>query len=435
MLATVGLALGFRKSDNLAAAYGIAVSATMLLTSLLLFIAMREVWKWNLAASLAVASVFVTVDGAFLASNLLKVVKGGWVPLLLASAVYLVMYVWHRGILAIAARVAENPIPVGEFMENLARQHVARVPGTAVFLTRVRDATPVVLRWYVKRAQALHERVIAITLETASVPRVATDQRLQMREVAPGFWSVHAAYGFMERPDMPQLIELLAALGCGVQPDQLTYFVGAERVIPARRRQGAAALDGAAVRRAAAQLHPPHRLPADPTRAAGRARAAVRDLELHHHAGTPDDLARLQVREPDATGAGAVIRAGDAAVVTHERARRAGVAERRRHAARTAPVRHVGMAEGDLGPPGDPVLGHVLEVQLGVPLVELLPGIRGEVRRTSRGGRAIDGRQQREITAGVVHEAAAEGTAVLFNCASGLKYPMPAVTARAAAAC
>jgi KUP system potassium uptake protein len=87
------------------------------------------------------------------------------------------------------------------------------------------------MRWYVRHSHALHERVIAITLETASVPRVAGDHRLQMSEVAPGFWAVHASYGFMERPDMPQLIELLAARGCGVQPDQLTYFVGAERVM------------------------------------------------------------------------------------------------------------------------------------------------------------------------------------------------------------
>jgi KUP system potassium uptake protein len=231
MLATVGLALGFRKSDNLAAAYGIAVSATMLMTSVLLYIAMRELWKWNLAASLAVAGLFVMVDSAFLASNMLKVSQGGYVPLLLASAVYLVMYVWHRGMVAIAANANEDPIPVPEYMASLAREHVARVPGTAVFLTRVRDATPAVMRWYVRHSHALHENVIAITLDTASVPRVAVDRRLQVTEVVPGFWAAKAEYGFMQRPDMPQLMSALELRGCRVEPDKLTYFVGAERVM------------------------------------------------------------------------------------------------------------------------------------------------------------------------------------------------------------
>jgi KUP system potassium uptake protein len=231
MLATLGLALGFRKSDNLAAAYGIAVSATMLLTSVLLFIAMREVWKWGLALSLAVAAVFVIVDSAFLASNLLKVLQGGYVPLLLAIAVYLVMYIWHRGMLAVAQSVNQDPLPVPQFMASLAADQVARVPGTAVFLTRVRDATPVVMRWYVQNSHALHQNVIAITLETASVPRVAVDKRLQMTEVAPGFWAVAATYGFMQKPDMPELVKALALRGCQVQPDKLTYFVGAERVV------------------------------------------------------------------------------------------------------------------------------------------------------------------------------------------------------------
>src|SRR5579863_4022954 len=231
MLATIGLALGFRKSDNLAGAYGIAVSATMLMTSALLFIAMREIWKWSLAASLAVAGVFFIIDSAFFASNMLKVLDGGYVPLLLASAVYAVMFIWHRGVRAIAARVSENPLPVADFMASLEHNQVARVPGTAVFLTRVKDATPPVMRWYVKHSHALHETVVAVTLETESVPWVAGDHRLGLEEIAPGFWAAHAGFGFMERPDLPQLMKQLAARGCEFDPAKLTYFVGSERVI------------------------------------------------------------------------------------------------------------------------------------------------------------------------------------------------------------
>jgi len=232
MTVTVALALAFRKSDNLAGAYGIAVSATMLLTTALLFTAMRDIWKWGLAASLGCAAVFFVVDGSFFASNLLKLRDGGYVPLLLAAAVYGVMFIWHRGLVAIRERAHENPLPVADFFAGIERDGVARVPGTAVFLTRVKDATPPVMLWYVRHSHALHEEVFAVTLETASVPRVGPEQRIQLAQPVPDFWVVSACYGFMERPDLPKLMQQLAERGCGVIPDKLTYFVGSERVVP-----------------------------------------------------------------------------------------------------------------------------------------------------------------------------------------------------------
>lgn len=232
MLATLGLTLAFRKSDNLAGAYGIAVSATMLLTSALLYTAMRDIWKWGLAASVAVAAVFFVVDGSFFASNMLKLLEGGYVPLLLATAVYAVMFIWHRGLVAMAKRVHENPVPVAAFFAGIERDGVARVPGTAVFLTRVKDATPPVMLWYVRHSHALHEKVIAVTLETASVPRIAPQERIQLAQPVRNFWVATVCYGFMERPDMPDLMRQLAVRGCGVVPEKLTYFVGSERVVP-----------------------------------------------------------------------------------------------------------------------------------------------------------------------------------------------------------
>jgi KUP system potassium uptake protein len=232
MLVTIALALAFRKSDNLAGAYGVAVSATMLLTTVLLYNAMRDIWKWSLLASAAVAGVFFIVDAAFFASNLMKVLEGGWVPLVLAALVYAVMYVWHRGLMAIRARVHENPLPVADFLAGIAREGVARVPGTAVFLTRVKDATPPVMLWYVRHSHALHQKIIAVTLETASVPWIPAAERIRMTEPAPSFWVVSACYGFMERPDMPQLLRELAIQGCGVDLERLTYFVGSERIVP-----------------------------------------------------------------------------------------------------------------------------------------------------------------------------------------------------------
>ena len=238
MLVTIGLALAFKKSDNLAGAYGIAVSMTMLLTTALLFLAMREIWRWNAATSVAVAGAFFVVDGAFFTSNMTKLLDGGYVPLLLAIAVYMVMVVWHRGVTATGERLDQNPLPVADFMAGLAQNQVARVPGTAVFLTRVKDATPPVMRWYVKHSHALHEHVIAVTLDTASVPRIDDDGRVRIVESAPRFWSVTACYGFMEHPDLPKLVEQVASLGCAVDPLKLTYFVGWEKIVPREDGQG-----------------------------------------------------------------------------------------------------------------------------------------------------------------------------------------------------
>ena len=238
MLVTTGLALGFRKSDNLAAAYGVAVSATMLMTSILLFIAMREIWRWTLAASLALAGFFCVIDSLFLASNLTKVLEGGYVPLLLAVAVYLVMYIWHRGILATRHRLDENPLTISQFLASLGAEEVVRVPGTAVFLTRAQDATPPVMVWYVKHSHALHEHVVVVTLETAPVPWIAAERRLQVSEMGANFWVASARYGFMERPDLPRLMGQLTTCGCRIDPDKLTYFVGSERIVPREDGRG-----------------------------------------------------------------------------------------------------------------------------------------------------------------------------------------------------
>jgi len=135
MIVTLGLTIGFGKSDHLAAAYGIAVSATMLMTSVLLFIAMREVWNWPVWAAGVAAGLFVIIDGAFLAANLAKVIEGGWVPLLLASLVYGVMWIWHRGAVEVQRSVEAELTPLSSLLEKLRAGEVARVPGTAVFFT------------------------------------------------------------------------------------------------------------------------------------------------------------------------------------------------------------------------------------------------------------------------------------------------------------
>ena len=232
MIVTLGLTIGFGKSDNLAAAYGIAVSATMLMTTALLFIAMREIWRWTLPAAAAVAGVFLVVDAAFLAANLAKIAGGGYVPLLLAAAVYGVMLVWHTGAQAVSARLQETVMPIASFMALISEGRIPRVPGTAVFLTRTEHDAPPVMVWHLKHNRALHENVFVLTVLIEAVPWIDDARRLTFQEIAPRFWRAVARYGFMERPDIPALLQTAHAGGCGVDLSDVTYYVGLETVVP-----------------------------------------------------------------------------------------------------------------------------------------------------------------------------------------------------------
>jgi len=236
MLVTLGLTLGFGKSDNLAAAYGIAVSATMLMTSALLFIAMREIWGWSVWAAGTVAGAFMVVDAGFVAANFMKIAAGGYVPLVLASLVYSVMWVWHSGAQAVSARFLEKLMPIAELLQQIEEQHIARVPGSAVFLTRALKDAPPVLVWHIKQNRALHERVLIFTSITESVPWMRRSDRLQVEEVAPHMWRATVRFGFMERPDVPALLRQANGLGCKLKLDDVTYYVGHETVV--RRSDG-----------------------------------------------------------------------------------------------------------------------------------------------------------------------------------------------------
>jgi KUP system potassium uptake protein len=231
MLVTLGLTIGFGKSDNLASAYGIAVSLTMLMTSALLFIAMREIWNWSLFAAGGVAACFLVVDSAFFLANLTKVAEGGYVPLILAATVYGIMWIWHRGAAAVSARLHETLIPVPDFLARIAEKRIPRVPGTAVFLTRTERDTPPVMLWHVKHNRALHEHLFVLRVDILSIPYVASDNRISLEQVAPNFWRAEARFGFMERPNIPELLAASKSLGCTVDANDVTYFVGHETVI------------------------------------------------------------------------------------------------------------------------------------------------------------------------------------------------------------
>ncbi len=226
MVVTVALVLGFRKSDSLASAYGIAVSMTMLMTTVLLFIAMREVWHWNVAAAGAAAAVFLIVDAAFFSANLVKIADGGYVPLMLACAVYGVMWLWHHGTQAVQKRFSEDLVPIEDFTAQTVAKQTPRVPGTAVFLTRQDRDVPAVLIFHLLHNKSLHSDLIVLTVGSAAVPWIDADKRLEVREIAPRFWRVRATFGFMERPDIPAVIERMRHHGCGADLEDITYYVG-----------------------------------------------------------------------------------------------------------------------------------------------------------------------------------------------------------------
>ncbi len=226
MIATVSLAMLFRSSDNLAAAYGIAVSLTMLMTSVLLFVAMREIWRWNLFGSALAAGGFLIIDSSFLMANMIKVLDGGYIPLLMAMVIFTVMLVWNRGVNAAAQAISEKMPGVDEFFANIRQKNIPRVPGYAVFLTRIRTNIPPVMYWHVVRNRALQQQVLSLTIDVLNVPYVDSTQRLVITEQAPNYWRGIAQYGFMERPHIPELLQNMVDIDTQFALDDVTYYVG-----------------------------------------------------------------------------------------------------------------------------------------------------------------------------------------------------------------
>jgi KUP system potassium uptake protein len=238
MAATLLLALGFKTSNSLAAAYGIAVSATMLLTTFLLFIAMREVWQWKLWQALLVAGVFAVIDTGFFSANMLKVEAGGWVPLVMGSAVFAIMLIWHKGYESMLNVRRKFEPAMAQVLEEVASGRVVRVPGTAVFLTPSDLDVPPVLSWHVMKSRSLHETVFILNVLTELVPYVPMDGRTTVQEIAPRVWRARARYGFMERPDVPFLVQRARQYGFPVDPSDVTYYIGRDTVVSREDHKG-----------------------------------------------------------------------------------------------------------------------------------------------------------------------------------------------------
>ena len=273
MIITIGLTLVFRKSDNLAAAYGIAVSATMLMTSVLLFMAMKERLNWGLPLSIAVAGSFMLVDAAFLIANAAKIEEGGYIPVALAIGIFSLMWIWHSGREAILQVLKSKYVRTDTFLKELADKGVPRVPGTAVFLTRSKEGVPPVMSWHLKHNRSLHERVMVINVSIEPVPFVRVEDRLRILSEGPDFWRATVNYGFMERPEIPPILVEAKARGCDINLDDVTYYVGRETVVSRADGQGLPKWEElifAAMERNAAQVTDFFRLPVDQVVEIGR---------------------------------------------------------------------------------------------------------------------------------------------------------------------
>jgi KUP system potassium uptake protein len=228
----IGLVLGFRSSDALAAAYGIAVTGTMVATTVLFYVIARTRFAWKKGYALAFLAVFLTIDLAFFVANLFKFVHGGWFPVVVALVLFTLMSTWKRGRVLLQELLRSVSLPLDLFLADVHKTKPIRVPGTAVFMTSDTYGVPVVLLHHLKHNKVLHQQVLLLTATTADVPNVPIEQRLRVEPLGEGFYRIVATYGFMQTPNIPEIMQRVPHFGLDVRPGETTYYLGREQLIP-----------------------------------------------------------------------------------------------------------------------------------------------------------------------------------------------------------
>jgi KUP system potassium uptake protein len=231
MVGCLVLVIAFQSSNALGAAYGIAVTGTMAITSILFYVVARSRWNWSLWHALPIALAFLAIDITLFAANVIKIEYGGWVPLVVALGIFTLMSTWKRGRGLLNQALHAGALPLDLFIGDVAKRKPVRVPGTAVFMTSSNDGVPVVLLHHLKHNKVLHEQVILMSVLTREVPEVKSSERVTVEKLEQGFYRVSANYGFMESPNVPEILQWARESGIKARPNDTTFYLGRERII------------------------------------------------------------------------------------------------------------------------------------------------------------------------------------------------------------
>ncbi|MBL0074682.1 MAG: potassium transporter Kup [Rhodocyclaceae bacterium] len=235
LLAVIALVLGFRSSSNLASAYGIAVTLTMMIDTMLAFIVVRALWKWNWLQAASFLAFFVIVDFAFFSANIIKVMDGGWFPLLLGIGIFTLLATWRKGRILLAGRLQQDSMPLDAFLSSLNYGGPHRVEGTGIFLTTNPDGVPRAMLHNLLHNKVLHERVIMLNVSVEDVPHVPDIDQIEITKLNHGFFHMIVRYGFKDDPNIPRALQLCE--GYGMEPVEMmetSFFLGRETIVPNR---------------------------------------------------------------------------------------------------------------------------------------------------------------------------------------------------------
>ncbi|HMK66497.1 MAG TPA: KUP/HAK/KT family potassium transporter, partial [Thermodesulfobacteriota bacterium] len=236
LTAAIVLTLYFRASENLAEAYGIAVTGDMFITSIVFFFITRKIWGWSLIKALPLCLLFWTMDLTFFSSCLGKIARGGWFPLSMALVIMSVMVTWWDGWKALAVKVMSTTISTEKFVEKVRLEKPMRLPGTGVFLSTFYKEVPPMLLSYLNQTRALPERVVLLSILTSDIPEVPEGERVEIKNLGQGLYQVIGHVGFMENPDVLQMLAQTVKKGVDIDLDKITYYIGRITLVPSTRR-------------------------------------------------------------------------------------------------------------------------------------------------------------------------------------------------------
>lgn len=230
-IGTIWLVISFKSSGNLAAAYGIAVTSTMVITTILAFVAMTKLWKWSLSLAITVSVFFIIIDLAFWGANLLKIMNGGWVPLAIGLGIFFIMTTWNWGRKILLKKIEEVTQPIEKFIDEVMSVRLVSTPGTAIYMSSNPKGTPPALVKNMKHNRVLHKQIIVLSIIFKKVPHVNIDDGIEIQNPTDGFFRVIASYGFMDNANINQIIEVLNKKGIEINLNNTTFFLGRELLV------------------------------------------------------------------------------------------------------------------------------------------------------------------------------------------------------------